>query len=188
MRVGSKVIDAREAAKQVLSGLAPGDQAALFAFDTRLACLKSFTSDFGSILGALDKADPPYGQTSLYDAVAETARAVAEGRAGGNGIPQRAALVVLTDGVLVGGAVDGDLAGFGFLGYRNRQGEDTAVIVGVDPVGVEIVTEYELAVEDAAGSFGSDQFDIVGSDRPFSSDGDDIAFDIQIDRGRVDAG
>ena len=42
--------------------------------------------------------DSPYGQTSLYDAVAETARAVAASN-GGTGRPQRAAVIVLTDGV-----------------------------------------------------------------------------------------
>jgi VWFA-related protein len=43
--------------------------------------------------------NPPYGQTSLYDAIGEAAGFVAErGRAGGQ-LPQRSALVVLTDGI-----------------------------------------------------------------------------------------
>ncbi len=52
------------------------DQAALFSFDTKLERVRDFTSDFRSLLAALDKVDAPYGQTSLYDAVAEAARAV----------------------------------------------------------------------------------------------------------------
>jgi VWFA-related protein len=42
--------------------------------------------------------EPPYGQTSLYDAVAATARAVAAEQRG-EGLIQRRAVVVLTDGV-----------------------------------------------------------------------------------------
>jgi VWFA-related protein len=41
----------------------------------------------------------PYGQTSLYDAVAETARLVAAEGPGNGRVPQRSAVVVLTDGV-----------------------------------------------------------------------------------------
>ena len=70
MRVGTKAADAREAARQVLSSLGGADQAALFSFDTKLERVRDFTSDFGSLIQALDKVDPPYGQTSLYDAVA----------------------------------------------------------------------------------------------------------------------
>jgi len=99
MRVSTKAADAREAARQVLSSLGGSDQAALFSFDTKLERVRDFTSDFGSLIAALDKVDSPYGQTSLYDAVAETARAVAGTRGAAGPSPQRAAVVVLTDGV-----------------------------------------------------------------------------------------
>jgi VWFA-related protein len=99
MRVGTKAADAREAARQVLSSLGGSDQAALFSFDTKLERVRDFTSDFGSLIRALDKVDSPYGQTSLYDAVAEAARAVAGSRGVEGPSPQRAAVVVLTDGV-----------------------------------------------------------------------------------------
>jgi VWFA-related protein len=99
MRVGSKAADAREAARQVLSTLNGTDQAALFSFDTKLERVRDFTSDFGSLMAALDKIESPYGQTSLYDAVAEAARAVAGRRNVDGPSPQRAAVVVLTDGV-----------------------------------------------------------------------------------------
>jgi VWFA-related protein len=48
----------------------------------------------------VDQVDPPFGQTSLFDAIAETAKAVAESVGGGTGrVPQRSAIVVLTDGI-----------------------------------------------------------------------------------------
>jgi VWFA-related protein len=98
MRVGTKAADAREAARLLLSTLSPGDQAALFSFDTRLEKVRDFTSDFSSLIASLSKVDSPYGQTSLYDAVAETARA-AVGRKTDQVRMQRTAVVVMTDGV-----------------------------------------------------------------------------------------
>ena len=99
MRVGTKAADAREAARQVLSSLTGSDQAALFSFDTKLERVRDFTSDFKSLIAALEKVDAPYGQTSLYDAVAEAARAVGGRRNPDGQAQQRAAVVVLTDGV-----------------------------------------------------------------------------------------
>jgi len=98
MRVGTKAADARAAARQILSALGGSDQAALFSFDTKLERVRDFTSDFASLDAALERVDKPYGQTSLYDAVAETARAVAGGTRD-KAVPQRSAVVVLTDGV-----------------------------------------------------------------------------------------
>ena len=93
-----KAADAKAAARQLLSALGGSDQAALFSFDTKLEKVRDFTSDFASLDAALERVDKPYGQTSLYDAVAETARAVAGGH-GEKVTPQRSAVVVLTDGV-----------------------------------------------------------------------------------------
>lgn len=99
MRLGSKVVDARQAMRHVFSALRPSDQAALFAFDTKLERVTDFTSDFASLDAALDRVDPPYGQTSLYDAIAQAARVVADaGRRQGR-LPQRSAVIVLTDGI-----------------------------------------------------------------------------------------
>lgn len=99
MRVGSKAVDARQAAVHVFSALRPLDEAAVFSFDTRLDRVTTFTSDIAALKGALEQVEPPFGQTSLYDAVAETARAVAKEGAGGGRLPQRSAVVVLTDGI-----------------------------------------------------------------------------------------
>jgi VWFA-related protein len=100
MRVGSRAVDAEQAARHLFSALKPGDQAALFSFDTRLDQVHGFTTDFAKLESAIKNVERPYGQTSLYDAIAETARTVAAEAGGSNGkLPQRAAVVVLTDGV-----------------------------------------------------------------------------------------
>lgn len=100
MRVGSKAVDAQQAARHLFSSLKQGDQAALFAFDTQLERVTDFTTDFKGLESRVDKVDPPFGQTSLFDAIAETAKAVAEAAGGGGGrVPQRSAIVVLTDGI-----------------------------------------------------------------------------------------
>jgi VWFA-related protein len=99
MRVGSRAVDAKQAARHLFSALKHGDQAALFSFDTSLAQVHGFTTNFAQLESAIDTVERPYGQTSLYDAIAETAKTVAA-EAGTNGrLPQRAAVVVLTDGV-----------------------------------------------------------------------------------------
>ena len=99
MRVGSRAVDARQAARHLFSALKPGDQAALFSFDTRLDQVHGFTTDFGKLESAIETVEAPYGQTSLYDAIAETARSVASVAISNGKLPQRAAVVVLTDGV-----------------------------------------------------------------------------------------
>jgi VWFA-related protein len=99
MRVGSKAIDARQAARQIFGALKPGDEAAVFAFDTRLDRVVDFTSDLSSLESSLDHIEPPFGQTSMYDAIAETARAVSAASTDGGRLPERTAVVVLTDGI-----------------------------------------------------------------------------------------
>jgi VWFA-related protein len=100
MRVGSKAVDAQQAARHLFSSLKQGDQAALFAFDTQLTKVTDFTADFKGLESKVDHVDPPFGQTSLFDAIAETAKAVADVVGGGGGrVPQRSAIVVLTDGI-----------------------------------------------------------------------------------------
>jgi VWFA-related protein len=99
MRVGRKAVDARQAARHLFVALRDGDEAALYSFDTRLDRVKGFTADLASVDAAFEHLNVPFGQTSLYDAVHEAAQAVtAHGRGAGR-LPQRAALVVLTDGI-----------------------------------------------------------------------------------------
>ncbi|HXW06588.1 MAG TPA: VWA domain-containing protein [Vicinamibacterales bacterium] len=98
MRVGTKVADAKQTARHLLGALRPADRAALFTFDTGLDRVHDFTADFGAVDRSLEIVQPPYGQTSLYDAIAQTARMVA-GKDGSGSRAQRSALVVVTDGI-----------------------------------------------------------------------------------------
>jgi len=99
MRVGTKAVDAQQAARHVFSSLKTGDEAALFAFDTQLDRVTGFTKDFKGLEGKIDSVDRPFGQTSLYDAIAETAKVIGEIDGVSGKATQRAAIVVLTDGI-----------------------------------------------------------------------------------------
>ena len=102
MRVGTKAVDAQQAARHIFSSLKNGDEAALFAFDTQLDRVTGFTKDFKGLEARIDTVDRPFGQTSLFDAIAETAREIGVGgpsAGGGTKNTQRAAIVVLTDGI-----------------------------------------------------------------------------------------
>jgi Ca-activated chloride channel homolog len=98
MRLSSRLEEARQAARHLLSALNLGggvDEAAVFSFDMNLQSLQPFTADAAAIESAIARVEP-YGQTSLYDAVAETARGVA---ATGPRDRHRRAVVVFTDGL-----------------------------------------------------------------------------------------
>ena len=82
---------AREAATHVLSWLDARDEAGVFTFDTQLQQSGAFTRSLKALPEQLSSV-VPFGATSLHDAIAETARRVAE-REG-----RRRAVVVLTDG------------------------------------------------------------------------------------------
>jgi Ca-activated chloride channel family protein len=69
----------------------PSDELALFTFDKALRQETAFTNDAESIRRALQDVDA-WGLTSLYDAVAETAKRLADRRG------QRRAVIVITDG------------------------------------------------------------------------------------------
>ena len=97
MRLSSRLEDARQAARHLLGAMRlaeNGDEAAVFAFDMNLQSLQPFTANAGAIENALSRV-VPYGQTSLYDAIAQTAKQVAGNRPGDT---HRRAVVVFTDG------------------------------------------------------------------------------------------
>ena len=75
----------------LLQALSGSDEAALFTFDKTLRQETPFTRDDEVIQKALSKA-VMWGQTSLYDAIAETAKRLSEQPS------QRRAVVVMTDG------------------------------------------------------------------------------------------
>jgi VWFA-related protein len=92
MRIGPKISMARQTYASVLSQLREGqDEVGLFTFDARLHQRHGFTSQLSALNDGL--ADfAPYGTTSLYDALAETARRLAARTA------TNRAIIVLTDG------------------------------------------------------------------------------------------
>jgi len=96
MAVGGNMDRARHAV-HVMTGLLTraGDEAALFTFDARLHEVVGFTTDLDRVR-RVSLEGRPWGLTSLYDAVAHAATAVAS-RAN-----RHRALLVITDGVDTG--------------------------------------------------------------------------------------
>ena len=96
MAVGGNMDRARHAVNAVTGLLtSAGDEAALFTFDAYFHEVVAFTSDLDRIR-RVSLEGRPWGLTSLYDAVAQAAGAVAE-RAN-----RHRALLVITDGVDTG--------------------------------------------------------------------------------------
>ena len=93
MAVGGNMDRAREAIAVATMNLrSDTDEGALFTFDSELRQVVGFTTDTRRIRQVSLKGKP-WGQTSLYDAVAHAARAVA------NRNNKHRALVVISDGV-----------------------------------------------------------------------------------------
>ena len=94
MGVGPKMDVARRALRELTAELREGhDEIGLFTFDAGLEEQQSFTQSHPSLLDDALIAAQPFGTTSLYDAIAETARRLDDRSS------QRRAIVVLTDGV-----------------------------------------------------------------------------------------
>ena len=96
MAVGGNIQRARTAVSLAMAVLRnESDEAALFTFDSKLQEVVGFTKDLAR-LRRVRLEGTPWGQTSLYDAVAQTARLVADR-------PHRhRAVFVITDGVDTG--------------------------------------------------------------------------------------
>jgi Ca-activated chloride channel family protein len=93
MGVGGNMTRAREAVAVTTSHLKhEGDEAALYTFDSQLVEVVSFTSDVDRVR-RVSLEGTPWGKTSLFDAIGETARTVA-GRDN-----RHRAILVITDGV-----------------------------------------------------------------------------------------
>jgi VWFA-related protein len=96
MAVGGNMDRAREAVSVATMSLRTRtDEAALFTFDSELQQVVGFTKDLDRIRRVSLKGTP-WGKTSLYDAIADTATSVSE-RAN-----RHRALLVITDGVDTG--------------------------------------------------------------------------------------
>jgi Ca-activated chloride channel family protein len=96
MAVGGNMDRARHAVEVAMGTLRrDSDEAALFTFDSGLREVVPFTSDL-DLVRRVSLAGRPWGMTSLYDAVAQTARIV------GSRANRHRALLVITDGVDTG--------------------------------------------------------------------------------------
>ena len=96
MSVGGNMDRAREAVGVAMANLRNrSDEAALFTFDSELQEVVRFTTDLDRVR-RVSLEGKPWGKTSLYDAVAQTARTVAERT------NRHRAVLVITDGVDTG--------------------------------------------------------------------------------------
>ena len=95
MAVSGNMERARAAVDIALSNMRYGDEAALYTFDSRLEEVVPFTTELDRVR-RVSLEGRPWGMTSLFDAIAETARSAAE-RAN-----RHRALLVITDGVDTG--------------------------------------------------------------------------------------
>jgi VWFA-related protein len=101
MAVGGNIHRARHAIAEATGALGGRDEAALFTFDSKLEEVVAFTHDLARIR-RVGLEGRPWGLTSLYDAVAAAARAVAE-----RNNRNHRALLVITDGVDTGSKMTG---------------------------------------------------------------------------------
>jgi Ca-activated chloride channel family protein len=93
MRMGPKLTFARQVLEKLVERLEAGrDEAGLFTFDAALQEQQPFTVYPTTVTPVVDSLRP-FGTTSLYDAIAATARRLAE-----RASPRRA-IVVITDGL-----------------------------------------------------------------------------------------
>ena len=95
MAVGGNMDRARQAVDIGLSNMRYGDEASLYTFDSRLEEVVPFTTELERVR-SVNLEGTPFGMTSLYDAIAETARSAAE-RAN-----RHRAVLVITDGTDTG--------------------------------------------------------------------------------------
>jgi Ca-activated chloride channel homolog len=96
MDINDRYDRARQQGYFLLSGLRNGeDEAAIFAFDSRLHVIQPFTTELDRLRGTVTEFSR-WGMTSLHDAIASASRTM-DKRA-----TRRRALVVLTDGIDTG--------------------------------------------------------------------------------------
>ena len=77
MRIGPKLQRAKDVAHLLLASMNEGvDEAGLFVFDKTVRAAQPFTSNFDPLRSTLATVNP-FGSTSLYDAIAETAQELA---------------------------------------------------------------------------------------------------------------
>lgn len=134
-----RLVDAREAARHVLSWLDERDEAAVFTFDTHLDERTPFTRGLHTLPDTVGTV-VPFGATSLHDAIAAAAKRVGE-REG-----RRRAVVVFTDGAdnasrmkaadvaLVASEIDVPVYIFGVVPSIDNPAEEMATISAIQSV------------------------------------------------------
>ncbi len=90
--LGDPITQARKALTEFVGSLEPGDQVALFAFDTNVRLLQDYTPDKTVATAAVARL-VPLGDTALYDAVIAGAGKAAQATT------DRKLMILLTDGV-----------------------------------------------------------------------------------------
>jgi VWFA-related protein len=137
MAVGGNMDRAREAVSIAMKTLRAGDdEAALFTFDSELQEIVVFTKELDRVR-RVSLQGKPWGQTSLYDAIAQTARTVAART------NRHRAVLVITDGV--------------DTGSRMKATEVSAIASSID-VPVYLLTVVN-PVDHIGGEFGVIQTD-----------------------------
>lgn len=153
----------------MLAALSGSDEAALFTFDKTLRQETPFTRDDQVIQAALSKT-VMWGQTSLYDAIADTAKRLSEQPS------QRRAVVVITDGQDTSSARSpSDVSGLAssvdvpvyvaavapkrrFFGGGNSQLTDLARMTGGEQVQASNQEQLTAAVETLLGEMRQQYF------------------------------
>ncbi len=94
MSVAGHTEAGKEVVEHMLAAMQSGtDEMALYTFDKTLRDEVPFTTDPNQIRVGLEQMSAPLGVTSLYDAIAQTAKTLADRP------PKRRAVIVITDGV-----------------------------------------------------------------------------------------
>jgi Ca-activated chloride channel homolog len=142
MSVGGNMDRARSAVDLALGHLQKKrDEASLFTFDSQLQEVRGFTTDLSRIT-SVSLEGKPWGMTSLYDAIAATARRVAERK------NRHRALLVITDGVDTGSKMTPPQVSY----VASQIDVPVYLMVVSNPVDNP---EHELAVMAAAGQTDS---------------------------------
>jgi VWFA-related protein len=148
MSVGGNIDRARSAVSVAMAALRNGaDEAALFTFDSKLEEIVTFTSDLAR-LRRVRLEGTPWGKTSLFDAIAQTARIV------GDRSNRHRAVFVITDGV--------------DTGSQMKAPEVSGIASGID-VPVYLLTVVN-PVDHAGSEFGVLQTDAKATDRATLAD------------------
>ena len=77
MRAGSRLADAKSAAKSLVAGLRPGERAEVLTFGSRVQVLSEVTDDHAPLNAAIDSVEPSDSRTSFAE-LARSTRSIAQ--------------------------------------------------------------------------------------------------------------